>query len=58
MLVFAGCVSGRHFYLPYGGAYRELDREKILNTSNDPTVVLAVYSPSFDGQDSYPDYAQ
>jgi quercetin dioxygenase-like cupin family protein len=138
MLVFAGCVSGPHFYLQYGGEYRELDLEKILadnplapgenikvanlgrsagasqhvvqirdrevlhvhklhdatvtmmrgqgylflenkrvnlkagdiihvqrgvahqyvNTSADPTVVLAVYSPPFDGQDNYPVNAQ
>jgi quercetin dioxygenase-like cupin family protein len=25
-----------------------------VNTGNDPTVVLAVYSPLFDGKDSYP----
>ena len=134
MLVFAGCVSGPHFYLQYGGEYRELDLEKILadnalapgdnikvanlgrsasasqhvvqirdrevlhvhklhdatvtmlrgqgylvladkrvnlkagdivhvqrgvahqyvNTSSDPTVLLAVYSPPFDGQDNFP----
>ncbi len=134
MLVFAGCVSGPHFYLQYGSEYRELDLEKILadnalasgenikvanlgrsasasqhvvqirdrevlhvhklhdatvtmmrgqgylvldnkrlnlkagdivhvqrgvahqyvNTSSDPTVLLAVYSPPFDGQDNYP----
>ena len=134
LLIFAGCVSGPHFYLQYGGEYRELDLEKILadnalapgdnikvanlgrsasasqhvvqirdrevlhvhklhdatvtmmrgqgylvldnkrvnlkagdiihiqrgvahqyvNTSSDPTVLLAVYSPPFDGQDNYP----
>jgi quercetin dioxygenase-like cupin family protein len=138
MLVFAGCVSGPHFYLQYGGEYRELDLEKVLadnplapgenikvanlgrsasasqhvvqirdrevlhvhklhdatvtmmrgqgylvldnkrvnlkagdiihvqrgvahqyvNTSSDPTVLLAVYSPPFDGQDNYPVNAQ
>ncbi len=25
-----------------------------VNTSSDPTVLLAVYSPPFDGQDNYP----
>jgi quercetin dioxygenase-like cupin family protein len=29
-LILAGCVSGPHFYLQYGGEYRELDLEKIL----------------------------
>ena len=138
MLVFAGCVSGPHFYLQYGGEYRELELEKILadnalapgdnikvanlgrsasasqhvvqirdrevlhvhklhdatvtmmrgqgylilddkrvnlkagdivhvqrgvahqyfNTSRDPTVLLAVYSPPFDGKDNHPVNAQ
>jgi quercetin dioxygenase-like cupin family protein len=130
----AGCVSGPHFYLQYGGEYRELDLEKILadsplapgenfkvtnlgrsasasqhvvqirdrevlhlhklhdatvtmmrgqgylvldrrrvnlkagdivhiprgvahqyvNTASEPSVVMAVYSPPFDGQDNHP----
>jgi quercetin dioxygenase-like cupin family protein len=134
LFIFAGCVSGPHFYLQYGGEYRELDLEKILadnalatgdnikvanlgrsasasqhvvqirdrevlhvhklhdatvtmmrgqgylvldnkrvnlkagdivhvqrgvahqyvNTSSDPTVLLAVYSPPFDGKDIHP----
>jgi quercetin dioxygenase-like cupin family protein len=29
-MLFAGCVSGPHFYLQYGNEYRELDLAKIL----------------------------